>query len=743
MSLSAGHPLRPSMKTQSLARFICALLLAVSLLSCQQYTPSHTSSVSPSLELQRLSAIASGIEIIRDDFGVPHIYAKTDADAVFGLLYAQAEDDFARIERNYIWAMGRLAEVKGESALYSDLRARLFMTHDQAKAAYADAPDWLKQLCQSFADGLNYYLATHPQVKPELITHFEPWMPMFFSEGSIGGDIEQIPLAGIEAFYAKQQNAPGIQTTDDSEPSGSNGVAISGKLTQSGNAMLLINPHTSFYFRPEVHVVSEQGLNAYGAVTWGQFFVYQGFNQNNGWMHTSTYVDFMDEFVEDIQKQDGELVYRYGDEWRPVSTSAVTLNYQENNQLRERTFTMYHTHHGPITHQIDGKWVATKMNWDPVNALAQSFIRTKTTNLAEFKDMMRIRRNSSNNTVYADANGDIAYFHGNFVPQRDPQFDYSNPIDGSDPRTDWQGLHAIEDIISIDNPANGWIQNANSTPFSAAGKYSPKSINYPRYMAPDPENFRGVHAVDVLQQASDLTLDSLIELAYDPFLPAFEVLIPGLIAAFDQNPDAHPELQAPIDVLRNWDFRADKDSVAMSLAHFYGMKYLQEGERPDGFSTMQRIFMYGQNSPFAQRLAFFSHTVAQLENDFGSWQTPWGQINRFQRLSGDIEAGFDDSKPSLPVGFASGRWGALAAYGAKRDDTKRLYGYRGNSFVAVVEFGDKVKAKSLLAGGQSGDKNSTHFFDQAQRYVEAEFKDVPYYREDVEQRAVRRYHPGQ
>ena len=469
-----------------------------------------------------LEARAQAITIIRDDYGVPHIYAKTDADAVFGLLYAQAEDDFPRIERNYIWATGRLAEVEGEDALYSDLRARLYMTVDEAKAAYQGAPQWIKDLCDAYADGLNYYLETHPEVTPALLTQFEPWMPMFFSEGSIGGDIEQIPLGGITAFYAdgRPQNAPRI-LEDTSEPGGSNGIAISGEHTASGDAMLLINPHTSFYFRGEVHVVSEEGLNAYGAVTWGQFFVYQGFNENTGWMHTSTYADFIDQFVEDVFEEDGTLYYTYGNEKREVDVSEVTLKYADGaGGTGERTFETYHTHHGPITHMQDGKWVATKINWDPVNALRQSFTRTKLQDHNEFREMMDIRTNSSNNTVFADSSGNIAYYHGNFMPRRDPQFDYSKPVDGSNPATDWNGLHTVDEIVTVFNPANGWIQNANSTPFTSAGDFSPKRENYPAYMAPDAENFRAVHAIDLLEdleqgERDKLTLDGLIELAYD------------------------------------------------------------------------------------------------------------------------------------------------------------------------------------------------------------------------------------
>jgi acyl-homoserine lactone acylase PvdQ len=699
-------------------------------------------------EVARLGERASRVEIIRDDFGVPHIYGKSDADAVFGMLYAQAEDDFPRIERNYVWATGRLAEIEGENAIFSDLRARLYMTVDEAKAAYASAPDWLRALCDAWADGLNYYLLTHPEVKPKLLTRFDPWMPMFFSEGSIGGDIEQVPLDRIAGFYGGTDAGAGTAAArmveeEFAPPGGSNGFAISGERTESGNAMLLINPHTSFYFRGEVHVVSEEGLDAYGAVTWGQFFVYQGFNEKTGWMHTSTYVDFIDEFVEDVSEVDGKLVYRYGEETRPVEVSEVTLEYKDGDGFGERTFTVYRTHHGPVTHEVDGKWAVTRINWDPVNALIQSYTRTKLANYDEFREMMNIRTNSSNNTVFADAEGNIAYFHGNFIPKRDARFDFSQPVAGSDPATDWLGLHTVDEAITILNPPNGWIQNANSTPFTAAAEFSPKREDYPAYMAPDNENFRGVHAVRVLTDADDLTLDGLIELAHDPYLPGFEKLVGGLLEAWDQAVERDAALAEPIAVLREWDLATGEESVAMSLAHFYGMNYLERGVTPEGLSEMEAINYLGTEVSPADRLEVFAETVAMLANDFGDWRIPWGEINRFQRLSGAIDLEYDDDKPSLAVGMANSRWGALADFGAKRrEGTKRLYGDNGNSFVAVVEFGDKVTAKSILVGGQSNDPDSPHFDDQAPLYVKQQFKDVAYYREDVERRAAEHYVPG-
>lgn len=706
---------------------------------------------SPPDELSRWKAQAKNVVITRDKWGIPHIKGKTDADAVFGLLYAQSEDDFARVERNYYWAIGRLAEVEGEKAIYSDLRARLYMTTDEAKAAYNSAPEWLKKLCDAYADGINFYLYTHPEVKPKLLTRFEPWFTMFFSEGSIGGDIESVSERRIKAFYEKNESLAlnefgnGLKYRDPyEEPRGSNGFAISGSRTRSGNAMLLINPHTSFYFRGEVHVKSDEGLNAYGAVTWGQFFVYQGFNENTGWMHTSTGVDFMDEFVEDIHQVNGKLMYKYGDEMRAVKVSSVTLKYKEGDAIKEKTFPMYHTHHGPVTHKLDGKWVATKLNWDPVNALIQSFTRTKLKNHQEFRKMMEIRRNSSNNTVFADSSGNIAYYHGNFIPKRNPKFDYSKPVDGSDPETDWNGLHSVDETITLTNPQNGWIQNCNSTPFTAALEFSPKKEDYPVYMAPDLQNFRAIHAVKVLKDANDLTLDSLIGMAYDPYLPAFEKLIPGLIDAYDRSSKIYPKLKEPIEELRKWDLKTDERSVAMSLAHFYGLIYNREGKNPEGLAGNERFDYFGTGSPFTERLDLFAKAVKQLEEDFGRWKTPWGEINRLQRLSGEINAGFDDTKPSIPIGMASGRWGALASFGANSySNTKRIYGSSGNSFVAVVEFGKKVKAKSMLAGGQSGDPRSPHFYDQAQRYADANFKDVLFYDEDIKANTEKVYKPGE
>ncbi len=710
----------------------------------------------PAAEAARLKAAAQRVTILRDKWGIPHVYGKTDADAVFGLMYAQAEDDFKRVELNYINAMGRLAEVEGEAELYRDLRMKLFINPAELQAQYAKSPAWLKQLMVAYADGLNYYLATHPEVKPALITRFEPWMALSFSEGSIGGDIESVDLKQLQQLYANGARLPlaapvllsarddGVDL--DKEPGGSNGFAIAPALSKDGHALLLINPHTSFYFRPEVQVHSEQGLNAYGAVTWGQFFVYQGFNERLGWMHTSGGGDVIDEYLETISEKDGQFTYQYGQELRPLKAVDITLPYKTAAGMASKVVKVYYSHHGPIVRATDGKWIAVRLMNQPLKALTQSYIRTKARSYQDFYKAMELRTNSSNNTVYADADGNIAYFHGNFIPKRDPRFDWQHPVDGSDPATEWQGLHAVKDTITLFNPKNGWIQNTNNWPYTAAGAYSPKARDYPAYMSKNPENPRGIHAVRVLEHGKNFTLDSLIASAYDTQLPAFEPLLPQLFAAWDGLPagDALKAGLAPqIAALRGWDMRYALESVPTSLAIFWAQDLSATyGAAAKAHEVQVLDYIQAALTP-QQRLQALERASAKLAADFGTWQTPWGEINRFQRLSGDIVQPFDDSKPSLPVAFASANWGSLAAFGmTSKPRTKKIYGERGNSFVAAVEFGPRIKARSILAGGESGNPASPHFSDQAAMYARGEFKDVLFYKADVEKHLERKYHPG-
>lgn len=727
---------------------ILLVLVAVAFVSC---------SGGVNQEVARWEQQAQNVTIVRDDWGIPHVYGKTDADAVFGVVYAQAEDDFNRVETNYLNALGRLAEAEGESAIYSDLRMKLYIDPEDLKEQYEASPEWLKKLMDAFADGLNYYLHTHPEVKPRAITRFEPWMALSFTEGSIGGDIERISLQRLEAFYGKRASqttrlpagepAVAAAMAGEGEPRGSNGIAIAPSITKDGNALLLINPHTSFFFRAEAQMASEEGLNAYGAITWGQFFIYQGFNERAGWMHTSSSVDNIDEYLETVVEKDGVYYYRYGDEERPVITETITVPYKAGAGMAQKTFTIYRTHHGPVVREQDGKWVTVKLMEKPVQALIQSYTRTKATDYESFRKTMELHTNSSNNTLFADADGNIAYFHANFVPRRDTRFDWTRPVDGSDPATEWNGIHSLEESPNVVNPPTGWVYNTNNSPWSAAGPDSPKQDDYPAYFDSGSENARGIHAIRVLKDRKDFTLDSLTEAAYDSYLTWFEETIPALVRAWDRTPASNPlkaKLSDQVAVLRKWDLRWATDSVPTSLAVFWGEEAMRQVSADARAARLPVDVYIARKAPAEALLQALEAASDKLTADFGSWKTPWGEINRFQRLTGDIVQRFRDDAPSVPVGFTSSRWGSLASFGARSyEGTKKLYGTSGNSFVAVVEFGKRVRAKAVSAGGQSGDPSSPHFNDQAERYCTGNLREVYFYRDQLEGHIERTYKPGQ
>jgi acyl-homoserine-lactone acylase len=725
------------MKIQAYLKAVLPLVAASSALAFQN------------TDAARWDREARNVTIVRDDWGIAHVHGKTDADAVFGMIYAQAEDDFFRIESNYITTLGRQAEAEGEGRLYQDLRMRLFLDPETLQKQYAECPAWLKSLMNAWADGLNFYIAKHPDAKPRVIQRFEPWMALSLTEGSVplGGDIDKVNLTQLQAFYGKPAaEAPIQQDEAPVEPGGSNGMAVAPSNTTGHHALLLINPHTSFFFRSELQMTSDEGINAYGAATWGQFFLYQGFNEHAGWMHTSSGVDAVDEYLETVTKKGNGFAYKYGNEERPVASSEITLTYKTDGGMAQRTFTVYRTHHGPVVRENGGKWVAIRIMQEPIKALEQSYLRTKAKDYKSYLKTMDLQANSSNNTIFADSDGDIAYFHGNFIPRRDTKFDWKLPVDGSNPETEWHGLLPVEETPHVLNPKTGWIYNSNDWPWAVAGPDSPKREAFPAYVENGGPSARGQHAVRVLENKKDFTLDGLIAAAYDSYLTWFEKPMPALIKAWDATPDSNPlkaKTAEQIAVLRKWDMRWAADSVATSLAVFWGgevQRNVGGGRRGGGGGSRESAI---ENAPPDQLLQALLAASDKLAADFGSWKTPWGDINRFQRINDDLQQPFNDAAPSTPVSFTAATWGSLASFAARTyPGTKKWYGTSGNSFVAVVEFGPTVRARAVTAGGESGHVGTKHFNDEAKRYATGDLREVYFYPAQLKGHTEREYHPG-
>ncbi|WP_336517216.1 penicillin acylase family protein [Pollutibacter soli] len=705
-------------------------------------------------EINQWKAQSKNVTIIRDNWGIPHVYGKSDADAVFGLIYAQCEDDFKRVELNYIEKLGRMSEIRGEAEIWNDLYIRMIIDSSEALAEYKKSPAWMKELLTAWAAGMNYYLHTHPESKPALISRFKPWYPLLWTDGSIGaistGDID---AGDLKNFYTGMAQTASLKKRDEAkEVSGSNGFAVSPARTNSGHALLYINPHVTFYFRPEVQMSSEQGLQVYGAVTWGQFFIYQGFNQYCGWMHTSSNADVSDMYAETIVKKGEKYFYVYENAQKPVTEKKIRIKFKDGDVLKEKSFTAYSTHHGPVMAKRDGKWISVRSYNRSLNSLEQSWLRTKAKGLEDYKKVMDLRGNTSNNTVFADNKGNIAYWHGNYMPVRDSSLNWDKVVDGSVKSTEYKGMHTVDQTVHVYNPTSGWIQNCNSTPFTVSGTASPERKNYPAYMAPDGENFRAINAAKVLEKEKSFTIDKLITAGYDNYLSAFEILVPALIRNFDQHVPKgnmlYNEIAEAVDSLRNWDYRCTPNSVATTIAVEWGEKlnpsisrvYINAGEM-DQTQATKYFADYAAPEDFFLALR---GTLKDLTEKYGTWKMAWGEINRYQRLTGNIREIYDDSQPSLPVGFASATWGCLPSYNSRvMTGTKKRYGVSGNSFICAVEFGPRIKAKSLLAGGENSVPASPHFSDQAEMYTKGIFKEVLFYKEEVEKNARERYLPGE
>jgi acyl-homoserine lactone acylase PvdQ len=710
----------------------------------QNYTPT---------EIARWKEQAKNTTIIRDEWGIPHIYGKTDANAVFGLMYAQCEENFSQIEKNFLEMLGRRSELEGASLMYDDLMMKLIQDSTAAIKDFEQSPLWFKKLLIAHADGINYYLYKHPSIQPAVIKYFKPWYHLMWTDGSVsptrsGGinakDVAQFYGNDKNSIVNNSNNKLDFYDMEERTLKGSNGFAIAPKHSKNGTALLYINPHVPFYFRSEMHMVSEEGLNAYGAVTWGQMFIYQGFNEHCGWMHTSSYADVADVYEEKISKKGNQYVYEYEKKLSPVKLKQIPIAYKEGALVKTKLFTTYYTLHGPVMGIKNDKWISLQENNRSLNALLECWTRTKATNLKEYQKALSLLANNSNNTVYADAAGNIAYWHGNFMPKRDPRYNYTLPVDGSIKATNWQGIHPLTEIVQSINPVNGWLQNCNATPYTVAGVNSPDPKNYPAYMAPDGQNGRGINAQSLLEKIDKIDLEELIQIGYNKHLSAFDILLPSFLD-YTKTVSLTSQQQKAINYLSNWNHDAAQNSIATTLAIEWATKWALEipaaTTEEGGTQIIVKYNRMVKEVSNEKKLALLDSTLQQLTELYGSWEQQWGAINRYQRVNPGEK--FNDQQSSIAVAQTSSKWGQLPAFESKRfEGSKNRYGYSGNSFVAAVSFGKKLIAKTVITGGQSRFANEAHFTDQAKRYIEGDFKTIHYYKQDVLAHKVTSYNPG-
>lgn len=691
-----------------------------------------------------ISKLADAVTIYRDEFGVPHVVAETDAAAVFGFGYAQAEDNFWQIEDNYIRAIGRAAEVHGETALLDDWVNRALEITRLSIEEYQVSDREVRALLEGYVDGLNQYLVDHPEVEPRLIDHFEPWHPLafirylYYQRGFLGA-------AGIRRsdMRAAFQQSTGREAQlaavlpEDSLPSeiGSNSWAIAPSKSESGHAMLLINPHLPFFGPSQVyegHLLSDEGWNFSGYTRFGFPLPYIGFNESLGWMSTDNAADQSDAWTITFDVDSDPQGYRYGEGYRTATQWIDTLQTRTEAETTSVEAVFRKTHHGPIVGVRDGVPLSVRMaKFEEPGWFEQWYRMTKSRTLEEFRSVVSNLDMLFGNILYADQAGNIFYLYNGAVPRRSEEFDWKEPVDGSDPDADWQGYHSMEELPQVLNPESGWLQNCNGTPFLVTSSANPDSTDFPNYMVREGDNPRHRQARSILQSTATFDFDEWAKASYTTHLIAAETDVPHLVAQWRELRLADlpraADLIEPITLLRHWDRVSTVESEAMTL-------YVVWAEH--------RRDLESSRSRWTEIIAL-ERAIASLETDWHTWRVPWGEMNRLQRKHTSGEEPFSDDRPSIPIAGAPGWAGPMFTFTAVPEaGQRRRYGVHGNSYVAVVEFSSPVRARSLHVFGASADPDSPHYFDQAERYARGDYKPAWLTLSDVQEHAVQSYQPG-
>jgi penicillin amidase len=683
------------------------------------------------------AALAQDVTIYRDTYGVPHVFGRTNASTMFGFAYAQAEDNFWRVEQNFIYSLGRRAEVAGESGLNEDRRNRALEIPRLAKEEYERLDPQMRAICDGFAAGFNYYLTKHPEVHPQLLTKIEPWYTLAF-----------IRYNYYQNGFSRDQNlwTTEFQTAEIprelKDNTGSNGWVVGPSNSESGHALLFINPHLPFFGSGQVyegHVHSDEGWNFTGYTRFGFPFPYVGHNDNGGWVSTDNAADLEDVYLETFDDPKRPLAYKYGTGYRLATEREEEILVKTASGMETRRVKMLKTHHGPVVAAKDGKLITLRMaKFESDGWLRQWYDMTKANSLAALKRAIAPLNMLFGNIMYADRQGNTFYIYNGAVPRRDPRFDWSKPLDGSDPATEWKGYHSMSELPQLTNPKTGWMQNCNTTPFLLTSEGNPNPKDFPKYMVQEGDNRRGQISRQILMSRPKFTFDEWQAAAFDTRVMATATRLPELLTALKQpqkvsaseNPEDAKRLAEASEILERWNRRATVDSVATTLFSLWHSR-ISNNRSP--------------SQPDAQQIrAAFEEVLVRLQQDFGTWRVAWGEYNRLQRLDESKDEKFSDDRPSLPVPGINGNDGAVFTfYATGEKGQKRTYGAAGASYISVVEFGPKVRALSVHTFGASGDPKSKHFSDQAVLYSHGQFKPAWFTLSEIKANLEASYHPGQ
>jgi penicillin amidase/acyl-homoserine-lactone acylase len=652
------------------------------------------------------------VEIRRDTFGVPNIYGKTDADVAFGLAYAHAEDDFATIQETLFLARGELASLKGRSAAATDYFVGLLGARELVAARYAlDLSAAVRAVVEAYADGVNYYAATHPEqirgrfepaTGQDIVVGFVATSPLFF-----GLDRE------LQKLFAEPPAA--INT------SGSNGFAIAPSRSADGYTRLLANSHQPWsgpvaWYEARLH--SQEGWDVAGGFFPGSPFMLLGHNRQLGWTNTVNRPDLVDIYRLDINPNNPDQ-YRLDGNWRELEKSEVRIRVKLWGPFywtvsRE----ILRSAHGPVVRRPHGTYAIRYAGMGDIRQVEQYYRLNKATSFAEFLDVMRLQAIPATNFIYADARGNIGFFYNARFPERQPGFDWRGYLPGDRSDLIWTRYVAFDRIPMVVNPRSGFVFNANNTPFHVTGEGdNPRAADYPVEWGVEPYmNNRAYRALELLEPEGKISREALLADKFDLQYGEHATVRAAVrtVLAADAGGDAPlTEAQA---VLRQWDFRTNRDNRSAALGVMLA-------------APLSRAQFRGE--PLPDPVALAREAATHLRKHFGRVDVPLGQVQRLVRGPIDLPL---DGGPDV-----------LRAIRGTRDAAGRLIADDGDGLMLLVEWDPSGRVYSHSVhqfGSATSVPHSPHFSDQAALFADMQLKPVWFDEQDLAQHLSERYRPG-
>jgi len=707
------------------------------------------------------------VKILRDTYGVPHVFGHTDADAAYGMAYAHSEDDFLTIQQVLLAARGDLATVYGPDSAPADYLVAFLRVWDLVDSKYDTLSPDTRVAVEAYADGLNVYAAYHPdEVLPglfpvygkDIIATSVEKVPLFYGlDSTIGHLFSDNPepvstptkvsynwLYGMNPFNADPSensflkfSVPSVRSVmkipqpDAQMEYNSNGFAIGPSRTSDGQTYLDVNSHQP-YTGPvawyEAHIHSDEGWDMTGGTFPVSPFILHGHNRDLGWAMTVNHPDVTDVYRLTINP-DNPNQYMFDGEWHNLEVSQAKLKIKLIGNLqitvkRETVWSVY----GPAVRTKGQTYAIRYSDIGEVGLMEQFYRMNKATDFKEWQDAMRLEQIPVFNTVYADKRGIIYYLYNGAIPVRDPNYDWSNYLPGDTSKTLWTEYLPFDNLPQVLNPPSGFVQNANGTPFQTTlGASNPDSNIYSPTLGIDTDiSNRSLRMLELFGNDDSITPEELVQYKFDMSYSK-DSIVPQFVQMLSNAKMPTPETAQAQEILRNWDLSTDPDNVGAAIM-IYTLNVVSY-KYPDAI-VLSRM---GQaNVSEAMLMDAFIEAVNTLMTNFGRMDMPWGDVNRLIR--GDVD---------LPIG--GGPDILYATYGALQEDG-RLKITDGDSYVMLVIW-DKDGNVSAMSVHQFGSATlhpeSPHYADQAPLMANRQLKPVWYDLSDIRAHLEREYVPGE